>query len=486
VSGVTKASKYIYFTNVSRRGAGTITEVRWLSDDETVRYRAVFTDPTAWRIWTAATISYFGDFVGLGALLLAGYARSGGHPLGSALVFGIQAVPAFVISAVIGPWLDRIPRRGGLITLSLLGGAAVALPIIFSGLWAVLVAAAAIGGIRTAFTSVRTGAIADGVPRTVRGRLVALLSTSNQLSEVVGYVAGSSVAIAIGTGTALAADAATFVIAAALLAGLRLPTAERSPHRASMTTGIRTIFGDRTLALLVPVAWVGLALGAVPQSLAAAALKTDRGWVPAALAAMAAGLAISATVVGRTALSERILAQFCWMTASGAAFMLTALGMRADPRLVVAGNFLVGLSFGWAVAAQTTFIHVIPVERMAHVTSTMIGSLIVLEGAGAVAAGAIAGAFGVPAAYLLGGASLTVTALAAIGYGRTHTRALDISRPHVGAPPMEAFQPPAGELLPGQPPRTPCPLRKRGRVLALPERRVRRERRGRPGAEHGA
>jgi predicted MFS family arabinose efflux permease len=414
-------------------------------DDGAARYRAVFTDSTGWRIWTAATISYFGDFVGLGALLLAGYSRSGGHPLGSAAVFGIQAVPAFAVSAAIGPWLDRIPRRGGLIALSLMGGVAVSLPIIASGLWAVLVAAAAIGGIRTAFNSVRTGAIADGVPRAVRGRLVALLSTSNQVSEVVGYVAGSSIAIAIGTGTSLAADAATFVIAAALLAGLRLPAPSRSPHRASMTTGIRTIFGDRTLALLVPVAWIGLALGAVPQSLAAPALKADRGWVPVALAAMAAGAAISATVVGRTALSERILGQFGCMTASGVAFMLTAIGMHLDPRLVVAGNFLVGLSFGWTVAAQTTFIHVIPVERMAHVTSTMIGSLIVLEGAGAVAAGAIAGAFGVPSAYLAGGALLTVASLAAIGYGRTHPRALDISRPRGAARVPETLKPPTRE-----------------------------------------
>jgi len=414
-------------------------------DDGTARYRAVFTDPTGWRIWTAATISYFGDFVGLGALLLAGYTRSGGHPLGSAAVFGIQAVPAFAVSAGIGPWLDRIPRRGGLIALSLLGGVAVSLPIMASGLWAVLVAAGAIGGIRTAFNSVRTGAIADGVPRAVRGRLVALLSTSNQVSEVVGYVAGTSVAIAIGIGTSLAADAVTFAIAAVLLAGLRLPTPSRSPRRASMTTGIRTIFGDRTLALLVPVAWIGLALGAVPQSLAAPALKAEHGWIPVALAAMAAGAATSATVVGRTALSERILGQFVWMAASGVAFMLTAVGVRADPRLVVAGNFLVGLSFGWTVAAQTTFIHVIPVERMAHVTSTMIGSVIVLEGAGAVAAGAIAGSFGVPAAYLLGGAILTVAALASIGYGRTHPQALDISRPRVVVSAPETLNPPARE-----------------------------------------
>lgn len=401
-----------------------------MADGGTLRYRVVFADPVSWRLWTAATISYLGDFAGLGALLLAGYDRSGGHALGSAAVFGIQAVPAFAVSVGIGPWLDRIPRRAGLIVLSLAGAVAVSLPIVFSSLWPVLAAAALIGAIRTAFNSIRTGAIADGVPRDIRGRLIALVTTSNQVSEVLGYVAGSGVAIAIGAGPALAADAVTFVIAAALLFGLRLPPPSRSRRRSSMTTGIRTIFADRTLAVLVPVVWVGLSLGAVPQSLAAAALsKSDRGWVPAALAAMAAGAAIAATVVGRTRLSERVLGQFTYMTVGGVAFLLTALALHIDPVLLVAGNFAIGLTFGWTVAAQTTFVHVIPVERMAHVTSTMIGSLIALEGAGALVFGAAAGAFGVPAAYLLAGAMMTLVGLAAIGYGRAHPHALDISRP---------------------------------------------------------
>ena len=400
----------------------------------TLRYRVVFSTPTAWRIWTAATISYLGDFVGLGALLLAGYQRSGGHALGSAAVFGIQAVPAFAVSALIGPWLDRIPRRSGLIALSLTGAVAVSLPIVFSGLWSVLVAAGIIGAIRTAFNSIRTGAMADGIPRDVRGRLVALLTVSNQVSEVLGYLTGSAVAIVIGVGPALGADAATFVVAAVLLAGLRLPPLSRSRERSSMTTGIRTIFGDRTLALLVPVAWIGLSTGAVPQTLAAAALsKTDRGWIPAALASMAAGLAIAATVVGRTRLSERVLGQFGYITLCGVAFLVTAAGMSINPLLVVAGNFAVGVGSAWSVAAQTTFIHVIPVQRMAHVTSTMIGSLIVLEGAGAVAFGAVAGAVGVPAAYLCAGAMLTVAGLAALGYGRAHPQATDISRPQPAA-----------------------------------------------------
>jgi MFS family permease len=407
----------------------TIAVRAQVTDRGTLRYQEVFADPVGWRIWTAATVSYIGDFVGLGALLLAGYERSGGHALGSAAVFGVQAVPAFAVSAGIGPWLDRIPRRAGLMLLCLAGAIAIAIPVIAAGLWPVLTAAACLGGIRTAFNSLRTGAIADGMPRDVRGRLVALLSVSNQASEVLGYLTGSAVALIIGIGPALAADAATFIVAAALLSGLRLPPPSRSRQRGSITTGIRTIFGDRTLAALVPLVWVGLSLAAVPQTLATAALiRNDRGWVPAALAGMAAGQAISATVVGRTHLSERILDQFKYITLCGAAFLLTAAGLRMDPLLLVAGNFAIGLCMGWVVAAQTTFIHVLPAERMAHATSTMIGSLVVLEGVGAIVFGAVAGAFGVPAAYLTAGAMLAAAGLLAISYGRAHPSVLDISR----------------------------------------------------------
>jgi MFS family permease len=399
--------------------------------DRTLRYQAVFTDPAAWRLWAAAAISYLGDFVGLGALLLAGYDRSGGHALGAAAVFGIQAVPAFAVSAGIGPWLDRIPRRGGLIVLSLVGAAAVSLPIVASGLWPVFVAAGLIGALRTAYNSIRTGAIADGVPRDIRGRLIALMTVSNQASEVLGYVVGSAVALAIGTGPALGADAGTFVVSAALLAGLRLPGRSPARGRASMTTGIRTIFADRTLAALVPVAWIGLTLGAVPQTLATTLSRTDRAWVPAALAAMAAGQAVAATVVGKTRLSERVRGEFWYITLCGAAFMATAAGLSVDRVIVVAGNFAIGVGFGWVVAAQTTFIHVIPAERMAHVTSTMIGTLIACEGVGAVVFGAVAGSFGVAAAYLLAGAILAAAGLGGLAYGRARPEILDITRTHL-------------------------------------------------------
>src|ERR1039457_2719183 len=160
-----------------------------VGDDGSLRYRVVLSDPIAGRLFAAATISYLGDFVGLGALLLIGYNRSGGHALGSAAVFGVQAIPAFIVSAAIGPWLDRIPRRPGMIWLCLTGAAALTLPIALPGLWPVLGAAAIIGAIRTVFNSLRTGSIADGVPRALRGRLVALMTVSHPVCEVLGDLA---------------------------------------------------------------------------------------------------------------------------------------------------------------------------------------------------------------------------------------------------------------------------------------------------------
>jgi hypothetical protein len=169
----------------------------------------------------------------------------------------------------------------------------------------------------------------------------------------------------------------------------------------------------------------------VPQTLATTLSGAHRAWLPAALAAMAAGQAIAATAVGKTRLSERVHGEFWYIIVCGAAFMATAAGLSADRVIIVAGNFAIGLGFGWVVAAQTTFVHVIPAERMAHVTSTMIGSLIVFEGVGAVVFGAVAGAFGVATAYLLAGAMLVAAGLGGLGYGRTHPEVLDIRRPHL-------------------------------------------------------
>ena len=394
------------------------------------RYRDVYAQPLALRLWLAATLSFAGDFVGLGALLLVAYDRSGHRPLGPAVVFAVQALPAVAVATAIGPWLDRIPRIGGLVSLCLIGAASLALPFVFGGLWPVLTAAAILGGGTTAFNSIRSGAIADGVPRNVRGGLLALISLSLQIADVVGYFTGATVAIAVGVRPAMVADAATFVLAALLLAGARVPRPARTGGRSSLTAGISTIFTDPTLAILAPVAWISLTFGALPVTLATAALHgAYQGWAPAAMGAAGAGLAISGTVVGRSSMPYHVLSELWYIAAGGAMFLLAAGGLTLDPRLLVAGNFLIGLGMGWNVAGQTTFVLVIDPSRIANVTSVMIASVIALNGLGAVVFGAVASSLGVPAAYLLAGGLQVCCGLAGAGYGHAHPRSLDINRP---------------------------------------------------------
>jgi hypothetical protein len=272
--------------------------------------------------------------------------------------------------------------------------------------------------------------IADGVPRAVRGRLLALISLSFQVSEVVGYFTGATVAITIGVRPAMLADAATFILAALLLVGARVPQPAGSGQRSSLTAAIRTIFNDPTLAVLTPIAWVGLTLGALPVTLATAALHYPyQGWVPVAMAAAGAGLAISGTLAGRSRMPDRVLSQLWYIAVGGATFIIAAGGLKLDPRLLVVGNFLIGLGTGWNVVAQTTFVLVIDPSRIANVTSVMIASVIALSGLGAVVFGAVASFLGVPVAYLLAGGLQMCSGLAGVGYARAHPRALDIRRP---------------------------------------------------------
>lgn len=416
-------------------------------DTGPARYQDVFGHPLARRLYLADAVSYLGDFVGLGALLLVAYDRSGGRPLGPAAVFGVQAIPAVLVATGIGPWLDRIPRIRGLASLCLVGAAAMSLPLIFGGLWPVLVTAAIIGAVRTAYNSIRSGAMADGVPQTIRGRLLALNNVSYSVCEVLGYFAGSTVALVTGANPALIADAATFIVAALLFTGLTEPIRSGRRRHSSLTAGIRTIFGDPTLAMLVPVIWAGLTLGAVPATLATTALPGSyRGWVPLAMAAMAAGLAIAGVAVGRSNMAEHVPSQLRYIVAEGVLFLLVAFGLKLAPLLIVAGNFAIGAGMGWTIAAQTTFVLVVPSDRIAHVTSVMVASLIVLEGGGAVVFGAVADSLGVPAAYLLAGLMMLVAGLTGIFYARRRPAALDVRRPHglpVAAAAAAATSPPA-------------------------------------------
>jgi predicted MFS family arabinose efflux permease len=373
-------------------------------------YRAVLTHPVAGRLAVADALSVLGDFVGLGALLLLAYDRAGGAALGPAAVFAVQALPALLVGTVGGPFLDRIGRRAALVGSYLAGAAALLLPLLLAGLAGALTGAALLGMVRAVTVSVRSAVLAEAVPRVLRGRLQAIFAAAFQVSQVLGFASGAGVAVLVGVRAALVADMVTFAVAALLLSRLGLPPARRRDRRPPVSAGLATIFANPALAVLAPATWVGLTAGVLPETLAPVALgPAHRAWLPWTLSAAPAGTAVAAALVGRSRLPERLRAQLGYLAACGVAFAATGLLLGRHPVFLLAGNLTVGLGSGWLVAAQTTFANLAPPDRMGQVTATMIASLVVLEGVGAVSFAWVAGRWGVGPAYVVVGTMLLAT-----------------------------------------------------------------------------
>lgn len=396
-----------------------------MTAEQATGYRAALADPVARRLWIAATASVVGDYVGQGALLILAFERSGGRVIGPAALFAVTALPALLSGALAGGWLDQVPRRPALATLHLVGAGLILLPLLDDGLVIVLVAAALLGGVRAATVAVRAGALAEGVAPEIRGPTLALMNVSEQVSQVIGYVTGASVAVTIGAAPSLIGDAASFVVAAVIVASIAFPPPVPRDRRPPPTAGVSAIFRHPVLRLLAPLVWVTAAVGALPEVLAVSATADDPSWTALVLAAGPAGTALTMLVVGRLEYVTRPSVQlihFIWLAI---ALGLAALAPNAP--LLALANVAVGSGVAWIIGPQVTFVQVAPAERMAQISGTMLAIGIAGEGLGSLLLAGLAERSTFDRAYWWGG--LMVFAAALIGWAvkeRTpETRELD-------------------------------------------------------------
>jgi hypothetical protein len=362
------------------------------------------------RLLAAQSISELGDFIGITALVLLAYAHTG-SVLGAAAVYAANALLKVATATWGSTLLDGLPRRVALAGLGLGGSVVVGVAALFPNLAVALVAAALLGAARTAFLGVQAALLGEAVPAELRGPVLALSGTINQVAQVVGIVAGAAVTLTLGVRTALAIDVLTFVVAALVL--LTLPrTAQRAVvARPRPLDGVRAVLGQPTLRLLAPVAWACMVASLLPETLAADAVAD--AWVPAAMAASPLGGAVGYLVAGRTTFLDSVVGIFRAQTGLGAVLVAGALTgwlVPSGPTFVVV-NFCVGLAAVSMLGVQGAFIRHSPAGQAVQINTTMVASVGVLEGVGAVLAGAAAATFSVPVAYLLMGAVVLGMAL---------------------------------------------------------------------------
>src|SRR4051812_33401725 len=219
-----------------------------MSADETrhLGFRGVTTDAVAGRFVRVQALSELGDFIGLSALMLLTYSRTG-SVLGPAAVFAARTIPSIVVGTALSGWLDRPPRRAALVTLALVGALVVGAVALVPTLPVALGAAALLGASRTAYLSIVTGAVADAVDVDVRGRFYALSSTINQTAQVIGFMVGTSLTLWLGARVSLAFDVVPSLVAALVLRGLPYTAPHPREQRPPASQGLRTIMSTPTL-----------------------------------------------------------------------------------------------------------------------------------------------------------------------------------------------------------------------------------------------
>jgi MFS family permease len=186
-------------------------------------------------LFIGRTVSLFGSAFAPIALAFAVLDLTGSaSDLGVVVAAGF--LPQIVFVLVGGIWADRLPRHHVMVASDLVSGGAQATiaVLVLTGaaeIWQ-LVALQLVRGVATSFFFPASQGI---VPETVSARLLQEANALHRLTrngtQIAGSAAGGILVAAMGSGWALAFDAATYFVGAAFLLALRLPHELTMPER---------------------------------------------------------------------------------------------------------------------------------------------------------------------------------------------------------------------------------------------------------------
>jgi MFS family permease len=332
------------------------------------------------------------------------------------IVLAANWVPQLVLILFGGVFADRLPRHLVMVGSNLVSAAAqgTIAALLLTGtaqLWQL----AALQIVRGAAFSFFFPASQGLVPETVRPTLLqqanALLGMSRNATSVLGAALGGVLVAAAGPGWALAFDATTYLVSAAVLAAVRLPAKVRTIETPSvlreLAEGWTEFVSRRWLWTIVAaagignIAWTG-ASSVYGPLVAKESLGGAAAW-GAIVAAEGAGLLIGGVVLLRWR-PQRLLFLGTAALSMGAIPLLCLASLRSTA--VIAAAFLLAgigvelFSVAWSTALQE---HV-PLEKLSRVSSyDALGSFVFIP-LGLAIAGPIAGAIGLTQALWLAAA----------------------------------------------------------------------------------
>ena len=373
-------------------------------------------------LFFAAFGSGFGTWLAFVALNLDVWERTHSGTWIAALLLA-DFLPAIAIGLLAGPFVDRLSRRGVMVSADLIRFA-VFLLLPFTQSATQIVVLAGIAGFATGFFR---PAVYASLPNLVDDaelpRAQGLLQAADALTTVVGPLAGGILVAATSPDWAYVFNAFTFIWSALLI--LRIPSrllqvaqAPTEGHLHDIAAGLRLIVRSRAL-LTVLVAWnvamVGNA-GVNVGEVVLAKVSFDAGDFGYGLLLASAGLGLVVGSLSVGAWIEHRDLAFVY----GAGFGLLALGVGAaaiSPTVWVAAACVVvsGVGNGMAVVCNALFVQRgAPDEMRGRVFTVLMSSNYAVLGLGMVAAGPLINEFG--ARWVWGVSACLVAVAGLVGY----------------------------------------------------------------------
>ncbi|MBA6435563.1 MFS transporter [Streptomyces sp. GMR22] len=379
------------------------------------------------RLWAAAVVSRFGDALRGAALPLLAVSLTD-SPVLVSLVTACGFLPWLLFGLIGGAIADRVDQRRAMwavdgVRAVLMAGFAVAVWLDRATIGLLLALAFALTTLQTLFDNAATALLPSVVGQRALGRANARLMTGQ---EVMGrFVGAPLVPVLLGLGAAMpyAADAATYLAAAALVASLGAAPPERAPRppggslRRDIAEGLTVLWRDRTLrALCASTTLCNIGIGALIATL----VLHITGWLDAGNTGYAAvitvyGIGSVAGGLVAARLTEKLgrarALVVCGTAQIGA---LAALGAIRSLPVAVAAMGLFGFAgIVWNVTEVTMMQQRSPDGALGRVSSAFRTLSTAGAPLGALLGGVMAQAWGfnTPA---LGAAALFVCAVAAL------------------------------------------------------------------------
>ncbi len=371
-------------------------------------------------LFAGRTVSLVGGAIALVALAFAVLDLTGSKTdLG--LILAAREIPLIVFLLAGGIWADRLPRNvvmvGANVVSALAQAAAAALLVTGRAeVWHLAALAAVNGGSSAFFFPASAGIVPQTVPASLLQQANALLQLAMNTAMIGGAAMAGFLVAGLGPGWAIAIDAATFLLAAFLIALMRLPEVVReqaSNFVQDLAAGWREFRSRAWLwsivlqfsLLLMSVMGAFLVLGPV---VADEELGGPKAW-GAILTGWSAGLVLGGLIGLRFRPRRMLLAATFGILALP--LPLVALGFPLSVPAIAAVAFVAGVGnemFG--LLWHTTMQQEIPPDKLSRVYSYDALGSIGLVPVGYALAGPAAEAFGTRA---------TLWGAAAIGGGVT-------------------------------------------------------------------